>query len=292
MDHLKRIEITLPIKAAPEDIFRALTQADELRQWFSEEAEVSLPRQRYAFWGRFTPEAPDRAAGHHELLAVEPDRRLKFKWQLRGVETTVEIKLEPQEGETDLTVIHEDVPPYQEGQYAFTDFWSLSLENLRSWVERKQIGARCDFSTVPHGEVQVSVDINAPKEAIFQALIKPEELKRYIAPEPRVEPRVGGVYDYGGDFGGGPVKILELAPNEKLVFDWAQTSQAEPDTIVTWTLEGSGGRTHLTLVHSGFAPDRACEDYQVGWSHFLNRLKFMVELGAGWQKPELSAHDY
>jgi len=294
MNEQKRIEVKVTIEAAAEDIFDALTKSDQVEQWFSEYADISLPQKRYAFWGGFTPEAPDRTQGDHPLTAVEPNRHLQFKWQFRGAKTTVEITLESKAAGTDLTLIHVGLLPYQDGQYAMADFWSLSLENLRNWVERKTIGPRCDFSTIPYGQVCLQVDIDASPETVFQALIKPEELERYVATKARVEPQAGGVYDYGWGEEGGPIKILDLVPDEKLVFDWTWTGkeQPEPATTVTWTLEGSGGKTHLTLVHSGFAPDRACQDYQVGWLHFLNRLKFLVEVGPTWQKAQFLAADH
>jgi hypothetical protein len=34
------------------------------------------------------------------------------------------------------------------------------------------------------------------------------------------------------------------------------------------------------------------EDYQIGWLHFLNRIKFMAEVGAAWQKAQILMGDY
>lgn len=77
------------------------------------------------------------------------------------------------------------------------DFWELSLENLRSWVERRVVGARCDFSGALHGDVYLEVEIAATPAAIFHALITPEELDRFFATKAVVEPRIGGSYDFG-----------------------------------------------------------------------------------------------
>ena len=86
------------VGAPPEDVHRALTDAAQLRIWLAEHAEVELP-DRYAFWGRFTPEGE---APRQRPLHVD-DRTLRFAWPLDGQETTVELKLEP-DGE-DATVI-------------------------------------------------------------------------------------------------------------------------------------------------------------------------------------------
>lgn len=174
------------------------------------------------------------------------------------------------------------MPERKTGEASFTDFWDLSLENLRGWVERRVIGARCDFSGERTGDVHLEVDIAAPPEAVFHALITPEELDRYFATRAVVEPYVGGRYDFGWG-NGGPVKILELAPPEKLTYSWEYPP--EPPTVVTWTLERSGGGTRLMLVHSGFGSERLTEEYQTGWLNCLNRIKFLVEGGPTWRVP-------
>ena len=290
MTQQELVDIQLTIAAPVETVFRALTDADELRQWFTEHAEVSLPKKRYRFWGRYIPEAPSDTADLQTLLAVETNHHLSYQWGLHNRETIVTIRLEKAQSGTKLRLQHQNVRPPQPYNYTMGDFWSLTLENLRSWVERGSIGARCDFSNIQQGpEVRFELDIDAPRDAVFNALINPEELNRYIADEATVAPQVGGVYDYGWE-NGGPVKILELVPDEKLSFDWEYAQ--EPKTVVSWSLEGSGGKTHLTLVHSGFGPSRLNADYQAGWSRYLNHLKFMLESGSSWQPPEFLANDY
>jgi len=277
----KRIEVEIIVAAEPRRLFRALTSVHELTCWFCEYAEVSPGEQRYDFWGRFTPGAPARAHGHHSLLVLEPDRRLTFAWQVSGVETRVDIHLQTQGENTRVTLGHEGVPAHEPGEANLADFWALSLENLRTWVERGVIGPRCDFSAAPYGDVCLSIDIAAPHEAVYGALLRPHELERYIATRATVEPRTGGRYDFGWE-GGGPVKILELLPEERLSYSW--TSAGQPETVVTWTLAGSGGATRLTLVHSGFG-DRKSGNYKAGWLKFLTHLKNLAEVGSRWRRP-------
>jgi uncharacterized protein YndB with AHSA1/START domain len=66
----------------------------------------------------------------------------------------------------------------------------------------------------------------------------------------------------------------------------------QPRSTVTWTLESSQGGTRLTLVHSGFAPDRAANGYATGWFKFVNDLKSMVEIGPSRQKANVDDPDY
>jgi uncharacterized protein YndB with AHSA1/START domain len=284
----KRIEGKLSVEAEPQRLFRALTTAQELTQWFCEYAEVALAERRYDFWGRFTPGEPDQGRGRHPLLVLEPNRRLRFAWQLGEAETLVEVHLQAQDAGTLVTLSHEGVPAHESGEANLADFWALSLENLRAWVERGVTGPRCDFSVAPAGDVQLNIDIAAPQAAVYAALIHPHELERYIATRATVAPHPGGRYDFGWEKGG-PVKILEVEPGKRLSYSWTYGDQ--PETVVTWTLEDSGASTRLTLVHSGFTQDRKSRDYKTGWLKYLNRLKNLVEVGSRWQQAVLQVTD-
>jgi uncharacterized protein YndB with AHSA1/START domain len=282
-----RVELQMRIDAKPEDVYRALTDGDQLQQWFAEHVDISLEDGRYGFWGRLTPGAPGRENGQHRLLDSGVNE-FKFEWVFRGKPSTVFIEFNKEGPQTQLNLTHFGLPARLDGQYAVADFWSLSLENLRAWVERSEVGLQCDFSAIQLGEIQFDVDIDASPVRLFEILTNPDDLKKYISENPVVEPEVGGDYSFG--WGEGPQKILDIQKNKKLSYDWGAPN--EPDTVVTWRLEGSGGKTRLTLVHSGFAPDRNMEDYQIGWLHFLNRIKFLAEVGQGWQKAQIVAGDY
>ncbi len=70
---------------------------------------------------------------------------------------------------------------------------------------------------------------------------------------------------------------MAIESDKKLVYCWVFPNT--PDTVVTWTLEGSGGSTHLSLVHSGFEDKRHMEDYQIGWLKYLGQFKSLSEIG-------------
>jgi len=73
---------------------------------------------------------------------------------------------------------------------------------------------------------------------------------------------------------GGPTKILELVPNEKLVLDWpdwrGDTSVA--GQRITCQLEAEGAGTRLTFAHSGFDRTADISDYPFGWVSFMAKL--------------------
>jgi uncharacterized protein YndB with AHSA1/START domain len=279
------LHIQIALAAAAERLFEAWTT--ELAAWFAEYADVSIPEKRYDFWGRYTPEAPDREQGRHPLLHVETNKRLKYGWHIRQLETTVSIALETGNGSTIVVVKQEGAPRSHDiDSYTFEDFWFLSLENLRRHLDGKPL-VRCDFSKPMYGDIQHTVEIDGSREAVFEALIRPEQLERWIASQATVEPRAGGRYDLGWN-GAGPVKILELVPNEKLACSWPEH---ETESVVTWTLEDSGGKTRLTLVHSGFAPNKPTGGLNAGWLNFASWVKSIVEYGPGWKPAVIPLSD-
>jgi uncharacterized protein YndB with AHSA1/START domain len=160
----------------------------------------------------------------------------------------------------------------------------LSLANLASYCEGRSVGPMCDFTASRANEARATVEINAPPDQVFASLIEPAELNRWIATNAEVEPQVGGRYSFGWDHG--PVKILELDPGRALAYSWRHSwddGDGPDSTVVRWELDGSQGRTFLTIVHSGFGADRRSDGYQLGWLEFLASLKRMLEVGAGWQ---------
>jgi uncharacterized protein YndB with AHSA1/START domain len=276
----KVLHIQQRIAASPANVFRALTDGVELQKWFAEHADVSLPRKRYDFWGRFTPEAPSRAEGGHQIDLVESDSRLRFRWTLRGGETSVDIRLTSRGAETIVDLQHRDIPAAGTGgmsAYALEDVWFLALENLRRHLAGRDV-VWCDFTKAYAGEVRHTVAIEGSPAQVWDALITPAQLERWIASNATVDPRVGGTYDLGwGEWA--RLEILSLAPERELVLRWEV--EGTP-TVVTWTLEGSAGRTRVTIVHSGFAPDERVDGLGVGWLHYLLWVKSLVEMGPEW----------
>jgi uncharacterized protein YndB with AHSA1/START domain len=277
------------LAASPALAYRALTDPAALQTWLAEHAEVSLPERRFEFWGRSVPEGE---RGHQRLLDAEPDRLLRFAWLLDGEETTAEIQLAPDGPDaTALRLAQTGAQTFEELlagvdlRVPLHDFWRLAIANLASYLEGRQLAPRHDFSLARRAEARVDVDIDAPPEQVFASLIEPEQLNRWIAGDAEVDPRVGGSIAY--DRGATPMRILQLEPGRTLAHTWAFGGE---DTVVRWELEGSGGRTHLTLVHSGWSPERPgdADQTQAGWSAFLAELKRMHELGPAWHRIEFA----
>lgn len=287
----ENLYMQIGLRQAPDQVFAALTESKALEAWFCEHSDVSLPDHRYDFWGRFTPEAPGPAEGHHPIRTINPGNELSFGWQFNDREITVAYRLY---GGGSGTVLHleqsdEEQGSHNIGAYTLEDFWFLSLENLRRFLDGRPAEARVDFSLPLTGDIRHSLTIDAQPQKVFEALIRPDQLERWIASRATVEPRIGGQYDFGWE-GFGPLKIVELQENRRLAYNMPEASDPEggvQDTLVTWTLEESGGKTRLTLVHSGFDADQSTGGLHAGWLNFMNWVRSLCEYGPEWAPPVL-----
>lgn len=273
--NLTTLRLQIALDATPQAVYEALTTSEALGTWFAEHAEVSLEEKHYVFWGRYTPDNPDREQGLHVILEAEANKRLVYSWQVWKSDTTVEFTLHERGEKTLLAVQHKDIVK------GFDDFWFLALENLRRYLDKRPVDRFCDFSAPMLGDVHYDIEIAGSAEAVFRALIQPDQMERWIASKATVDAKVGGIYDYGWT-GFGPMKIVELEPGQKLAVESPEGSES---TIMTWTLEESGGKTRLTLVHSGFASDKDNTGIFMGWLNFMNWIRSIVEYGERWLPP-------
>jgi len=264
------------IGATPDDVFAALVVPAEMREWLSDDADVDLDAGRYEFWG---PTVPGGDRGRQHLVSADAGHVLRFGWRLDGRDTDVRIVLEGDDGSCRLTLTHTGVRPREGAEASVRDWWHLCLDNLASLVEGRGLAPRVDLTRAPGATVGGTVEIDAAPADVWRSLIEPAELDRWIAGHATVEPRVGGVYDFGWDHG--PMRILELDRERRLSYSWRR--RGDPDTVVTWELEGSEGHTRLTLVHSGFTEPRSAGGYDVGWAAFLASFKRMQELEGRWR---------
>jgi len=281
-----QVKLAVPVERA----FELLSQAEHLERWFCEYASVDLAGGEYSFWGIHTPDAPDTGEGVTQLTGQAAPGQLRFSWVIRGQQTEVEYELSPADGATLLTVRHDNLPDRAEHEGALHDFWYVALENLRLYAVTGEQQFMVDYRQKKGPEIVVSIDVDGPPAAVWDKFANMEQMNRYYGHDATMEPRVGGKIDYGWGPECGPIKILELEPEKKLSYDWHYKN--EPDTVVTWSLAESGGRTRLTITHSGLAEDYESEGYRAGWFSFLSIIKGMVELGSDWEmvKIEGMAH--
>ncbi|WP_246644114.1 SRPBCC family protein [Nonomuraea ceibae] len=236
-----RARVQAPVK----EVRNALTDPALLRVWLAEHAEVSLP-ERYAFWGRHTPEGD---APHQRLLHADDDT-VRVAWTLDGVETTAELSVEEETPDSTIVTVSQTHFDYREAMTessirgVLQTYWCLALANLAEHFEGRELTPKVDFTS---DDLRATVTIDAAPSAVFESLIDSEAVTRWFGYPIEIEPHVGGRYAMGGfDNDPHPAKVLELEPEQRLTVDWG------PVGISSWELEGSDGRTRLTMVQSGF----------------------------------------
>ncbi|MDZ4677114.1 MAG: SRPBCC family protein [Oligoflexia bacterium] len=76
-------------------------------------------------------------------------------------------------------------------------------------------------------------------------------------------------------------EFLEIIPNQKIVFTWCQDydSNPIPDTKVVIILKDVGGKTALTLTHTGFTDLENKDAHQGGWNGGLDDLREEISNG-------------
>ncbi|MFI9812200.1 SRPBCC family protein [Saccharothrix variisporea] len=274
-----RARVDVPV----ERVHQALTSADELRVWLAEHAEVDLP-DRYAFWGRHTPEGD---APRQTLLHVD-DTSLRFTWHVGGEDTTVEFTLAPDETGTVVTVSQSHFPGWADAVqetgvlgWLYT-FWALNLANLVEHLEGRELTPKADFTST---DMRASVDIAATKEAVYRALVDADEYSTWFGAKIDIEPWAGGRVAMGGfENNPEPGKVLDLVEGERMTVDWGDS------VVSTWELAESEGRTRLTFVQSGFVDGRPPYGAWLGWLSGVAELRRYVELADWrpiWLRPEV-----
>jgi uncharacterized protein YndB with AHSA1/START domain len=278
----------LRLNTPTERVWAALTDPHALQRWFCEFADSAPNEGRYDFWGRYTPEAPDREAGCHPVTRADLSSRLSFDWRLKSAETGATFSLLARDGGQSVLTLRQVAQPRTEATqtYWLEDFWFLSLENLRRYLDGKACDARVDFTNPMKGDTHHHLDIDAPASRVFAVLTDPAEVNRWFATNASIDLQVGGTYDLGwGE--GTATKIIDLIPDKRLSLQSRQGYSPETmrDTVMTWTLEESGGKTRLTFVHSGFSADDDVSGTYTGWLSYLGKVRSIAEYGAGWQPP-------
>lgn len=143
--------------------------------------------------------------------------------------------------------------------------------------------------------IRLERTIAAPKRRVYRAWLDPDLVTQWMAPgipvtRVEIDERVGGHYRvWQGDSGAGfDGEILELVPDERLVFRWGFAGPERRkgrvfDSLLTITFrDATGGGTVLTLVHERLEdlatamPDVA-EKVQPGWELVLEQLASAIE---------------
>ena len=137
----------------------------------------------------------------------------------------------------------------------------------------------------PQTTLRLTRTFAAPREKVFRAWTRPEEVKMwfcppgYETPSAEIDLRVGGRYRVGmRKLPDGEVFYLsgayrEVRPPERLVYTWKWETEPElGDTVVTVEFHDRGGSTEIVLTHELFPTEKARQEHERGWSGGLDNL--------------------
>jgi uncharacterized protein YndB with AHSA1/START domain len=135
--------------------------------------------------------------------------------------------------------------------------------------------------------VRIVRTIAAPREAVFDAWLSAELLKRWWpagsdweTPVAEVEPHVGGrlrlvMRSPDGEEFGGSGEYMEIDRPERLVFSWTWDGHAshEGRQVVEVELRDRGdGTTEVVLTNTGLAGEESKRSHRSGWQASFDNL--------------------
>lgn len=135
--------------------------------------------------------------------------------------------------------------------------------------------------------VTQSIEINAEKAKVWNALTNPEKIKIYLfGTETLTDWKAGSEIIFQGEYQGHQYSdkgtILDIKTDELIQYSYwsgftGLEDKPENYSLVTYKLEHINGKTLLTLKQTGFANEEAQKHSQTNWANVLQQIKQMTE---------------
>jgi uncharacterized protein YndB with AHSA1/START domain len=128
--------------------------------------------------------------------------------------------------------------------------------------------------------VQRELAIEASPDTVWEFLVDPEKIVRWMGMQASLDPRPGGIYRIEvipGHTARG--EFVELDRPRRLVHTWGwEEGEAGPNPVPPGTstieieLVPDGERTLLRFLHRDLPSAEAAESHTHGWDHYFERL--------------------
>lgn len=127
--------------------------------------------------------------------------------------------------------------------------------------------------------------IRAPRQRVFDAWTKPEELTRWHAPGPltvslaEIDLRAGGAYRIHMVAPDGKEhrvsgSYLELDPPKKVVYTWGwDGDHPVKESVVSVEFHDRGDVTEVVLTHAGITHDQERANHEHGWTAIMDKFE-------------------
>ncbi len=139
------------------------------------------------------------------------------------------------------------------------------------------------MTTPTTSPLTAEVTIAAPADTVFDYLVDPAMLVRWMGSVARIDPTPGGDFslDYVTDDGvvttEGTYLRVERPSHVSFTWGWIDDEDTPPgSTTVAIDLEEVDGSTIVRLTHAGL-PDSVSTQHASGWDYFLPRLAAIAE---------------
>jgi uncharacterized protein YndB with AHSA1/START domain len=152
------------------------------------------------------------------------------------------------------------------------------------------------MATTTETTVERELAIAASPETVWQFLVDPDKVTRWMGETASLDPRTGGAYSIGvipGHTASGAFVVLD--PPHRLVYTWGWEAGKEGPNVVppgSSTIEielvPNGDGTTLRFVHRGLPGAEAAQSHAHGWDHYLERLAVAAGGGEPGADPWLS----
>ena len=134
---------------------------------------------------------------------------------------------------------------------------------------------------------KVTIDIDAPKSRVWEALINPKLIKQYLfGTEVTTDWQVGSPITYKGIWEGKSYedkgKVLENKLEKLLVSTFWSSLSGVPDLsenyqTVRYELSTEGNKTRLSLTQDNNATQEAASHSEQNWNMVLEEMKKLLE---------------
>lgn len=123
--------------------------------------------------------------------------------------------------------------------------------------------------------------VSVPPEKVFAYFSDADKWMEWQGTEAEIELARGGIWRVnvtGEDFASG--RVLEVIPNERVVFTWRWEGDGPPvppgPSTVAIELVPDGTGTLIRLTHTDLPPDQI-DIHRHGWEHYVGRLAAVAE---------------
>jgi uncharacterized protein YndB with AHSA1/START domain len=130
---LRTLVIEKEFSHPPEKVWRALTQGSLIKEWLMDNDFQAVVGHKFSF--RATPVANWNGVIDSEVLVVEPEKKLSYRWGTLGVDTAVTWTLAATKTGTLLRMEQSGFGPDQDANYKGAKYgWAKFIGNMERVV--------------------------------------------------------------------------------------------------------------------------------------------------------------